>query len=854
LLLDSDDRRAFFHLHAGGNRPFSARSLTMRLPVLVWFAAGITVLFLLAAAPFASAQPVVAPPTPSRAERVAEFDRIIAERDPMIDQFNELYGKDDAAAVALREKIIPLERRSYELAGVRFPGDAATRKELADRVYGSIEYVAGTYKKLKQFAKAEKWYEELETVSADVFGADNWRVRENRAQAAAMKKIAALPSKGQNAYGIGQAAMDETVVLINTGKFDEAAVLADRAIKNVRQTLGDDHYAMGTCFNNLAMIRDRQGKHDEALELFEKSTRISRAALGEHPSTAMSIANHGLSYLRVSDYQGAEPLIRAGYEMRTATLGADDASTCDSAYGLGVVLFNLNRFGEAIPLLVQNAQFLERLHGKEHPEVGNVLFYLGQSLTRVGDFKNAAECLERSVNIRRATFGEENAETLIAIYRLGEVYETAGDNLKCSAYYEQANAIALAILEPNHPFHAMVLNDLGVAYHKMQSYSKALPMFEEALAIRQTAFGEENVLTGISLHNLGMVNRDKGNLDAAEPLLKRAMAVAEKTSGKDSQQYTNEIYAMGGLRHLQKQYDEAARLYVESIARTEKDLGPPSTIGARNDLALVYEAQEKFELARDQIEAMYKIALEQHGPTAPITNQLEQRLTAIYGKTGQQDKIDQLVAAARDRARAVQAVNQLKQLGLGLLNYESVSSAFPAAGSTKVDGAPRLSWRVHILPYVEEEALYSKFHLDEPWDSEHNRKLIAEIPEVFQSPGVEIEAGKTLFLAVTGAGSLFGDGSKGPRMRDVTDGLSNTLMLVEADPKAAVEWTRPDDWEFDAADPTAGVGELRNGQFNVVFCDGHTQRLSTKIDPTLLKSVVTRDGEEIVDFEALEAP
>jgi hypothetical protein len=79
------------------------------------------------------------------------------------------------------------------------------------------------------------------------------------------------------------------------------------------------------------------------------------------------------------------------------------------------------------------------------------------------------------------------------------------------------------------------------------------------------------------------------------------------------------------------------------------------------------------------------------------------------------------VQAAREAARRTQSTNNLKQLILGLLNYESANGHFPPHASYSPDGKPLLSWRVHILPYLEEQALYSQFRLDEPWDSEHNQ-------------------------------------------------------------------------------------------------------------------------------------
>jgi hypothetical protein len=208
------------------------------------------------------------------------------------------------------------------------------------------------------------------------------------------------------------------------------------------------------------------------------------------------------------------------------------------------------------------------------------------------------------------------------------------------------------------------------------------------------------------------------------------------------------------------------------------------------------------------------------------------------------------IQAAREAARRNVSINNMKQIMLALLNYETTHQGFPAQANLGPDGKPLLSWRVHILPYIEENVLYSQFHLDEPWDSEHNRQLISRMPEIFVDPssGLAATDGRTHYLGAEGQDRLFVSGAaEGRRLRDIHDGTSNTIAIVQVDNSRSVEWTRPDDWEMDDANPLAGLGGLHPLTFMAAFCDGSVTSFPMDMDPTALKAMLTIGGGEVVN-------
>ncbi len=200
------------------------------------------------------------------------------------------------------------------------------------------------------------------------------------------------------------------------------------------------------------------------------------------------------------------------------------------------------------------------------------------------------------------------------------------------------------------------------------------------------------------------------------------------------------------------------------------------------------------------------------------------------------------------------SANNMKQIGLALHNYHDTFKSFPPSYSADADGKPLLSWRVYILPFIEQGQLYDQFHLDEPWDSPHNRKLIVQMPTGYSAPGSTADPGKTVYLGVHGPDKIFvapkengrGRFPSGASIATITDGTSNTAMVVETSDAEAVIWTKPGDFEPDEENPARGLIGLRPGGFNVLLGDCAVRFIPAKIDAETLRNLFTKnDGNPV---------
>lgn len=192
------------------------------------------------------------------------------------------------------------------------------------------------------------------------------------------------------------------------------------------------------------------------------------------------------------------------------------------------------------------------------------------------------------------------------------------------------------------------------------------------------------------------------------------------------------------------------------------------------------------------------------------------------------------------------SANNLKQIALATMNYaDSMNGNLPPAAVCDKSGKPLLSWRVLILPYIEEEQLFKQFKLDEAWDSAHNKKLLAKMPSTYAIPAVtkpgDTDTHYRVFVG-KGAGWDWVQGARFPQ--SFTDGTSQTILCVTA--AEAVPWTKPDELEFDPnKDMRKQLGAIVQGKVQVAMFDGSVHILKKMPSQETIHALITRASGDI---------
>lgn len=182
-------------------------------------------------------------------------------------------------------------------------------------------------------------------------------------------------------------------------------------------------------------------------------------------------------------------------------------------------------------------------------------------------------------------------------------------------------------------------------------------------------------------------------------------------------------------------------------------------------------------------------------------------------------------------------------------NYSDTHGRMPPAVVYGEYGQPLYSWRVLVLPFIEQEELFRQFHLDEPWDSPHNIALLPKMPRTYALPPrsaakMKMPPDHTIMHVFVGRYAAF-EGAKGLLYPwDFPDGVSNTILVIEAG--EPVPWSKPEDLAYDPDQPLPSLRSPFRHGFRVGLGDGSVRFVRSTISEATLRAAITRNGHDLL--------
>ncbi len=361
------------------------------------------------------------------------------------------------------------------------------------------------------------------------------------------------------------------------------------------------------------------------------------------------------------------------------------------------------------------------------------------------------------------------------------------------------------------------------------------------------------VVIGLSLESISAKGRDELSRQlppALKPLFAATSLSLSMDLDGDGHLHATATYGSAkDADAAEKAVIAAAALALELITDTRKTLmekvlgdGKPGKIEDLPEAAVSLLGLGALQHAEDIVKSK---PVKRQGDSLTLSQSLPPQFKTILGAGALAASMAApAVGRLQVAANRMKSANNLKQIALAMHNYESTYSTFPPAAICDKKGKPLLSWRVAILPYIEQDNLYRQFKLDEPWDSEHNIKLSKTNVPTYMTPGLKNpKPGHTNYRVFVGNGAIF-DWATGVSFAGITDGTSNTWLAVEG--AESVPWAKPDDFEFDPKKELPKLGNFFHG-FNVALADGSV-RFYKRV-PMMAKEWITRAGGELVTDE-----
>ncbi|MFG0261358.1 MAG: DUF1559 domain-containing protein, partial [Novipirellula sp. JB048] len=201
------------------------------------------------------------------------------------------------------------------------------------------------------------------------------------------------------------------------------------------------------------------------------------------------------------------------------------------------------------------------------------------------------------------------------------------------------------------------------------------------------------------------------------------------------------------------------------------------------------------------------------------------------------------------------SIRNLEKIAAALNAYAADHGTYPPPFTTDAAGMPLQSWRVLILPYLGEDALYESIDRSVAWDAANNLPLAySRIPSVYRHPNGPLQgnSNESGYYLIRGEETLFpSSGPLGPN--DVVDDPLKTILVVEAAPSlVSGTWTEPVDLDLATIQGVGGfavnIGGRLDGGAAIATIDGRGHFLDANTPTATLRALVTpRGGEPLAD-------
>ncbi len=532
-----------------------------------------------------------------------------AEREQFNKQFQALVaaGKTDEA-MAAAEKLIAADRRILTLPAAS-DSEKKTQQNARLEAIDKLQWLVSRKKGREDWSAAALRQRELADILAADLGNSHYRVVDARNQQVYLERLASLKREEARELAKAEGNLARVAELDKQGKYREAILLAQEAVKVQQQLLDESSPELAAGRHWLGYLYTTQVDYERAESLLRQALEIRKKVLGEnHPDYAASL--HKLAGLckAQGDDARAEPLYRQALEIRKKILGENDPDYATSLNDLAALYDRQGNHAQAELLSRQALEIRKKVLGENHPDYAGSLHNSAWRYWSQGDYARAEPLYLQALEIRKKALGEDHPDYAVSLECLAALYWSQGAYARAEPLLRQALEIQKKALGAIHPDYATSLSNLAWLYKTQGDYPRAEPLLRQALEIRKKALGEHHPDYANSLNSLAGLYEAQGDYARAEPLYRQNMEIKKKALGENHPDYAISLNNLAALYKCEGDYARAEPLYRQALAIWKKVLGEhhPNYATGLVNLAWLYKAQGDYARA----EPLYLQALE----------------------------------------------------------------------------------------------------------------------------------------------------------------------------------------------------------------------------------------------------
>lgn len=794
-----------------------------------------------------------------------DFSALMELKTGLLETYSKLQESGTSnESVGVLRRIVNIHRKGRKIA-IAENSDAEVIDQLNQVFANDGEYLSDELFSRSEYAEAAALRTEIESLYKAVLGAEHNATVNMHWKAISAEKMASAPKDKQIAYSAAIGSKQQAVQAFQGGQLDVAAHLYRQLIEAQSAVLSEQHPDVAVDLNEYGRILWSQQKYPESEAIYKRGLAAREATTGKDLQYATTMFNLGRVYQDTNRMQEAEKCYLETAGIEEPILGSTNPSFLQTLQQLASLYKqggNQERFDQ-IQARISSADPLATVV-RHLPRDTYAAAAIEPSKLPEDESLNLLpyEIIE-AAGIESLGFDPIDLEAVVAFATLplveppvatGVLFKLKNGVSPQFTWLEEMESAQLEsgeeyFREPNG-------GDDAICFAQLSDSVLVLGGLE---AVSQCV---TNVTDSTIVGNMIIEDRNEGQLIAAaslvslRPILQLAIAEAPPMPQELAGLKAIPTDTDAVRTHLDLSQHRMSLTVVLEAANAQLASKSAESInqGLEFGLQMALSELDSEITGDDSIQAAtrayaQRVASDYLGRLRPNVdgNSVALKLDAMEQSVGPIAIAMLLPAiqAARDAASDMSNKNNLKQIGLAMHNSHDTFGSFPTYANFDENGKPLLSWRVHILPFIEQSELYEQFHLDESWDSEHNIQLLDQMPAVYQGDFLE-DPTKTVVLLPRGKGT-FSEGARELSFRDFIDGTSNTVMIVQASPESAVEWTKPADLAIDPDSPRAGLDLEFDEAIETVFVDGSVRTIPPFIDDDNLRRFLLRNDGEVVE-------